>query len=121
MKWRNKYLKELGILDDVWFLKDTDDKRYKYDEDGFVPAETWNLDYTLACIIYSYLCYFRDHESMISTPGKFDTVEEWQEVLDKMIYGFKLYITKEKDDKTTAEELFKSFDLFEDYFPDLWS
>lgn len=91
-------------MNDVWFLKETDDRRYKYDEDGFVPAETWNLDYTLACIIYSYLCYFRDHESMISTPGKFNTVEEWQDVLNKMIYGLSYILRKRK----TRKQLRKS-------------
>lgn len=59
----NKYLKELGIDENYWLFRDKqlNDNRYKPDEDGFIPAEFWNLDSTLAMYIYSHLCYFRDN------------------------------------------------------------
>ena len=57
----NKYLRELGIDENYWLFKEKNDNRYLPDEDGFIDAETFNLDMTLSMIIYSYLCYFRDH------------------------------------------------------------
>ena len=64
----NKYLRELGIDENYWLFKDKEDDRYKPDEDGFVNAETFNLDATLSMIIYSYLCYFRDN-CLVGSPG----------------------------------------------------
>lgn len=58
----NHYLKELGIKEtDFPFNKGTDDERYYPDEEGFVSAEFFSLDVTLAMHIYSHLCYFRDN------------------------------------------------------------
>lgn len=64
----NKYLRELGIDENYWLFKDEEDGRYKPDEDGFVNAETFNLDATLSMVIYSYLCYFRDN-CLVGHPG----------------------------------------------------
>ena len=56
----NKYLKELGIDENNWLFNKIDD-RYKPDEEGFVDAEHFSLDYSLSLYIYSQLCYFRDN------------------------------------------------------------
>ena len=47
----NKYLKELGIDEHNWlFDKETQeiDDRYKPDEEGFIDAEHFSLDYSLS-------------------------------------------------------------------------
>ena len=61
----NKYLKELGLNEKNCYLFNKDniesDDRYKPDEDGFIDAEHFSLDYSLSLYIYSQLCYFRDN------------------------------------------------------------
>ena len=94
----NKYLRELGIDENYWLFKDitkATDERYIPDEDGFIKAETFNLDATLSMIIYSYLCYFRDH-CLVGYPGSM-TFEQWKEIIDKMIEAFKLQIDLDKN------------------------
>lgn len=86
----NKYLRELGIDEHFWLFKETEDKRYEPDEDGFVEAEFFNLDHTLAMILYSYLCYFKEHCN-VGHPG-YMTMEQWEQCLDDMITAFKLLI-----------------------------
>ena len=82
----NKYLRELGI-DENFYLFDEKmkqlDYRYKEDENGFVPAECWNLDTTFAMYIYSHLCYFRDNCNY-GHPGNLSE-EQWGNILNKMI------------------------------------
>lgn len=114
----NKYLRELGINEQSWPFNETKenqdkknigkhyDNRYIPDENGFINAETFSLDYTLALIIYSYLCYFRDNCMSISVPayltmknGRDMGIEygskKWRDIIDHMIEGFKMYITFE--------------------------
>lgn len=92
----NKYLKELGIDENDWlFNKETQevDSRYKPDEEGFIDAEHFSLDYSLSLYIYSQLCYFRDH-CMYGYPNEL-TFEKWKEIVDKMIEAFKLQILED--------------------------
>lgn len=48
--------------------------------------ESCNLDRTLAVIIFPLLLKFR--KSTICCPSYFESLEEWQKILDKMIYSF---------------------------------
>ena len=69
MVFLNKYLKEIGIDENYWlFANKKIDERTLPDEEGFVPAEFFNLDTSLALYIYSHLCYFKEHISHIATP-----------------------------------------------------
>ena len=99
----NKYLKELGIDENYWLFRDKqlNDNRYKPDEDGFIPAEFWNLDSTLAMYIYSHLCYFRDNCN-VGHPGNMSE-EKWNKILDDMIISFKLLIEKDETDYHSIE------------------
>lgn len=99
----NKYLKELGIDENYWLFRDKqlNDNRYKPDEDGFIPAEFWNLDSTLAMYIYSHLCYFRDNCN-VGHPGNMSE-EKWNKILDDMIIAFKLLIEKDETDYHSIE------------------
>ena len=120
----NKYLRELGI-DENFYLFDEKmkqlDCRYKEDENGFVSAECWNLDTTFAMYIYSHLCYFRDNCNY-GHPGNLSE-EQWNNILNKMIEGFRLLITRKKDDipsKTKEKKIKYGIRLFAKYFSALW-
>ena len=122
----NKYLKELGIDENYWLFRDKqlNDNRYKPDEDGFIPAEFWNLDSTFAMYIYSHLCYFRDNCN-IGHPGNMSE-EKWNKILDDMITAFKLLIEKDETDyhsiesKNRQKKIRYGLRLFIKYLYDLW-
>lgn len=122
----NKYLKELGIDENYWLFRDKqlNDNRYKTDEDGFIPAEFWNLDSTLAMYIYSHLCYFRDNCN-VGHPGNMSE-EKWNKILDDMITAFKLLIEKDETDyhsiesKNRQKKIRYGLRLFIKYLYDLW-
>lgn len=122
----NKYLKELGIDENYWLFRDKqlNDNRYKPDEDGFIPAEFWNLDSTLAMYIYSHLCYFRDNCN-VGHPGNMSE-DKWNKILDDMIIAFKLLIEKDETDyhsiesKNRQKKIRYGLRLFIKYLYDLW-
>lgn len=122
----NKYLKELGIDENYWLFRDKqlNDNRYKPDEDGFIPAEFWNLDSTFAMYIYSHLCYFRDNCN-VGHPGNMSE-EKWNKILDDMITAFKLLIEKDETDyhsiesKNRQKKIRYGLRLFIKYLYDLW-
>ena len=122
----NKYLKELGIDENYWLFRDKqlNDNRYKPDEDGFIPAEFWNLDSTLAMYIYSHLCYFRDNCN-VGHPGNMSE-DRWNKILDDMIIAFKLLIEKDETDyhsiesKNRQKKIRYGLRLFIKYLYDLW-
>ena len=122
----NKYLKELGIDEKYWLFRDKqlNDNRYKPDEDGFIPAEFWNLDSTLAMYIYSHLCYFRDNCN-VGHPGNMSE-DKWNKILDDMITAFKLLIEKDETDyhsiesKNRQKKIRYGLRLFIKYLYDLW-
>lgn len=117
----NKYLKEIGIDENYWlFDKKSGDSRLKPNKDGFVPAEFWNLDHTLAMFIYSHLCYFRDNCN-VGIPSGF-TKESWDKTLDDMIRGFKLLLTTDeyKRTKTQNKHIKYGLRLFVKYMGALW-
>ena len=119
----NKYLRELGIDENYWLFKDEEDGRYKPDEDGFVNAETFNLDATLSMVIYSYLCYFRDN-CLVGHPGSI-TFEKWKEIIDKMIEAFRLQIDLDEninniDSKNRKKKINYGMRLFIKYYNHLW-
>ena len=119
----NKYLRELGIDENYWLFKDEEDGRYKPDEDGFVNAETFNLDATLSMVIYSYLCYFRDN-CLVGHPGSM-TFEKWKEIIDRMIEAFRLQIDLDEninniDSKNKQKKINYGMRLFIKYYNHLW-
>ena len=131
----NKYLKELGIDEkSCWLFKKENkenDDRYNPDEEGFVDAEFFSLDYSLSLYIYSHLCYFRDY-CLCGYPG-YMTFEEWKNIIDKMIEAFKLQIIEdnlwdkypdEKERKKMSKNKQKKINygmrLFIKYYNHLW-
>ena len=131
----NHYLEELGIKStDFPFGNDDclDDPRYKEDEEGFKNAEFWSLDFTMACYIYSHLCYFKDY-CLVGYPAGL-TGEKWEEILNKMIKAFKLYIEPDNNEddlllsneqrriksKNKQKQITYGMKLFIKYFSNLW-
>ena len=89
--------------------------------------ELWKLDYTLARYIYPRLVAFKNMER-IGYPTCFETPEEWEEILDKMIWSFEK-IAKDNWilDYSNMDNVLKErekFDeglmLFGKYFANLW-
>lgn len=132
----NHYLKEIGINENEYPFPDSydmDDPRYQEDEEGFINANFWSLDFTFACYIYSHLCYYRDY-CLVAHPA-FLTPEKWKDILNKMIKGFRLYITERDNYKETygmtdkeraklsknrQKQINYGFRLFMKYFGCLW-
>ena len=56
----NKYLREIGYSEETFPFK-KENKNYYPDKNGFVPAEFYDLDVTIAMETYSRLCYFREY------------------------------------------------------------
>ena len=54
----------------------------------FDPRETWSLDWTMAKFVYPRLKKFK--EENIGFPHEFKTIDEWNEILDKMLFSFKV-------------------------------
>ncbi len=78
------------------------------------------LYYDLAQIILPALIEFK--EKSISWPGSLESPQEWDEILDKMIYSF-TFICKDEftaDDKEW-EKIQEGVELFGKWYRDLWS
>lgn len=120
----NKYLREVGIDENYWLFKSQNDARYEPDEEGFIAAEYWNLDATLAMIIYSSLRYFKDHCNYVHPGGM--TQEQWDRYLNDMIVAFELLVKKENynltkiQSKNKEKKIKYGLRLFAKYFNSLW-
>lgn len=119
----NHYLKELGIKPtDYPFgnIDYPDDPRYKENEEGFSESETWSLDFTFACYIYSHLCFFKEH-CLMAHPA-YMTEKQWSDILNKMIKAFKLYIQpdEKRDTKNKQKQINYGMRLFIKHFSELW-
>tara|TARA_Y100000034_G_C6896755_1_gene413585 strand:+ start:1642 stop:1971 length:330 start_codon:yes stop_codon:yes gene_type:complete len=105
------------------YIKEDDHRWEKYvaheKEHGWSPDELWSLDHTIADFIYPRLVGFR--ERTCTYPGTLSGMDEWKEILDKMIKSFK-YIKDEQEyyTKVPSEELHEGLDLFRKYFFNLW-
>lgn len=99
-------------------LKRKDPRRVLYrqqrKERGFDNSELWSLDHTIIRFTLPRLKVFRDYTQ--SYPPDFNTFEDWQAVIDKMIEGMEKYILDMSD-----EEAIEGIDLFLKYFRHLWS
>ena len=121
----NRYLRELGIDENYWLFSNQEDGRYREDEEGFKPAEFFELDTSFSLYIYSHLCYFRDN-CLYGHPGSM-TFEEWKKTLDQMIEGFKLLIKEDDnypwdrtDSKRRQRKINRGLRLFAKYYQHLW-
>ena len=114
-------------------IERTDERWQKYKEQrlsrGFDNSELWNLDTTIVKFVLPRLKVFRSFEC--GHPVHIDTMEEWNEILDKMIKGFEYYLDDNlgEDKNLTRKEnivnhekvISEGLDLFREYFSNLWN
>jgi hypothetical protein len=115
--------KDLGYSDSLNFYMTND----------FYFEECWNLDATLAALILPRLIHFRDNHC--GAPGclfeydEFDHIQKeedgfrkWDEILDKMIWAFYLYISVDSLSWTDEQkqQINEGLKLFAEYFQSLW-
>lgn len=87
--------------------------------------ELWDLDITIAKFILPRLYKFKEY-NINSHPGYFNSIEEWHDIIDKIIWSFEyilkdqfMYRDKETYDKN--EERYKEgMNLFAEYLRSLW-
>lgn len=63
-------------------------------KNGFDSTECWNLDNTIAGFVLPRLKLFKEHAN--GYPSSFKTMDEWYEVIDKMIYAFDRIYNEDK-------------------------
>lgn len=123
----NKYIRELGYSEKSYPFNEQTPSQ----EDGFYCEDFYNLDTTLALIIYSYLCYFREHIAKGICPGCFaygksgerndeEGIKKWLETLDDMILGFKIFLKEGMNSKTEDKKMKFGMRQFIKYFGCLW-
>lgn len=117
--------KYLGIPNICFSIIDENDHReIEYSkqrkERGFDSSELWNLDSTITEFILPRLKAFR--ESLCGYPSCLSDIEEWENILDKIIVAFQIYnspyFMTEDNDLSIWEE---GWNLFCEYFTRLWS
>lgn len=106
------------------YVDESDDRYSEYvkekEETGISPEETWSLCDSIAVFLVPRLKAFK--EETIGYPVEFSSIEEWQAVLDKMIYSFESFLAS-KEDKIMEEDTAKvqeGLNLFAKYFTHLW-
>lgn len=103
-------------------------KKKNYDK--FKDYETWNLDNTFARFIVPRLKRFRElvasPDTVYGYPGTLNNMEEWLEILDKIIWAFEQYDKDYQEDYYSGEpdiQFIKidtaSLDLSEEMLKDL--
>jgi hypothetical protein len=83
-----------------------------------LDQQCFNLDNTIACFILPRLVYFR--ENILSTPSLM-SVEEWRDILDKMIRAFWIEVNIDDPDENQDDQVQEGLDLFRIHFRSLWS
>ena len=108
-----------------------------YKKWGFRFEETWSLDHSIACYVLPRLAYLRayhagcpaslikrDENGKILDKSEYDPCEEWNNILDKMIYSFEAK-THEFEDATinmgNEAKIKEGLLLFAVYFGSLWN
>lgn len=84
----------------------------QHQEQGWDDTYTWNLDSAIIKFTLPKLKRFK--EVSRCHPGSI-TEEQWDTILEKMIIGFELFL-----DGKNGPEVEEAFELFFDYFFDLW-
>ena len=94
--------------------------RYK---NGAGCCDIHNLDYFLAKRILPPLKAFRNRD-IGEYPSCLNNVEEWKEILDKMIFSFdsivREYYSSSMEEQTKDNKVKEGLELFAKYFQSLW-
>ncbi len=124
-------------LKSKWSLKkplflEKSDKRYarhvkQLKKNGFSDSETWCLDSVICQFILPRLIRFK--EVNIGFPGGDVTAQQWDDMLDEMIFAFDWSLNNEepkyegltdKEKNANWERYQKGMDLFAKWFRHLW-
>jgi hypothetical protein len=99
--------------------------RYRY---GAGCCDIFNTDFYLATKILPVLKQFR--KRVLSRPLDIDSIEDWETILDKMIFSFESIVNEDDfaifgEKEITDRELFykkrqEGLELFGKHFSDLW-
>ena len=87
----------------------------------YVPSnDTWNLDITIAEFILPRLELFK--KVVDCYPCELNSIEEWYDILDKMVESFRIITTSSSYKIDTKHEkcVEQGLDLFRKYYHDLW-
>jgi len=89
---------------------------------GFDDTVTWSLDWHIAQYILPRLKLFRDKTN--GYPTDFDSLEKWQECIDKMIFSMQAYSDGLWEHYGEPKDYFDRVEegilLFGKYFGHLW-
>lgn len=91
--------------------------------------DTWSMDYTLSLLIVPMLKQLK--EDSHGYPATLNSFEEWQGILDKMIWSFEqakneyegcygLALNNNEEYKAYMNQIQQGFDLFGKYYMSLW-
>lgn len=110
-------------------------QKKKYGLQKFKPSDIYNLDMTLAKYILPRLKAFRK-VNVCSYPSNLDNIDEWHNIIDKMIWSFERVINDDWDEeidiiddsilearermKQNMEKYSEGMNLFAMYFSSLW-
>ena len=83
----------------------------------FCDSETWGLDAAIASFILPRLIRFKEVKN--AYPLHFDKSEEWDAVLDKIIYSFSCVLAEDFEDYQDPEYI-EGLTLFARYLTHLW-
>ena len=104
-------------------------KKYAKQHGTYVDyKETWNLDCVIAKFVIPRLKLYKKVTN--GYPGRLNSVDQWYEIIDKMIYSFTYFIEdrdidlsdpdwKDKE-KSEYEKVKDGLKLFAEYYADLW-
>lgn len=94
-------------------------ERFRY---GAGCCDIFNLDYYLAKKILKPLKVFR--QDVCSYPGNFNSIKEWEDILDEMIFAFDYTVNEDSYDFDNWREYddrqSKGYKLFGEYYGHLW-
>jgi len=125
--YNKKYLKSKKGKKDIKKCKKRQKRlRKQLKKTGIDESETWSLDYTFSNYILPRLKIFK--ETKMGYPSNI-TEEEWNKILDKMIFSFEQtlvdydgYKDNNKEEmKKYYKKVQKGFSLFGEYYMNLWS
>jgi hypothetical protein len=87
---------------------------------GWDDSEIWSLDYTISQFVLPRLKGLKKIQH--GYPSTLSTMQEWEDIMDKMILAFELNIKIFDDDvsKEERELMQEGLDLFAEYYCGLW-
>ena len=80
--------------------------------------DTWNLDCYISKFILPRLKLFK--KVTMGFPCDLKSIDEWYDILDKMIAAFEILLTNEINTQEEQKVVNEGLDLFRKYYQDLW-